>query len=178
VALIAEDGTAKADANSFCTVADATTYLTDRGLTSLSSLPTTAAKEAALINASEFISSAFGWVGVRVTTTQALAWPRARSAANYRVPSGVPSQLKAAVARVAEQIAAGTNMFAAVEAGDLIQSVQAGPVSVTFGANAPGIAATGRASMPWLAELLNGLITSSPDNAATNGFSQLYVSRV
>lgn len=177
MALTVETGAALANANSFATVAEATTYLTDRGLVALANLPTTAAKEACLINASEFVNGAFGWIGVRLTTTQALAWPRARSATNFRVPTGVPTQLKAAVARVAEQIAAGTNMFAAVEAGDVIQSVQAGNVSVTFGASAPMIAATGRASMPWLAELLNGLITSSPDNAATNGFGTLNVAR-
>lgn len=76
MALEVEDGTAKANAESYASVAAFDAYLTARGL--ISEAADEAAKEAALRLATEFISEQYDgrWAGVRMTTTQALAWPR------------------------------------------------------------------------------------------------------
>lgn len=176
MALVVEDGTGLTNANSFVSVADADTYLADRGRTAWAAL-TTQQKEAALINATDFLNAAFGWVGYRNTATQALAWPR--TSYSPRIPAGVPVQVKQAVTRVADLAATeGASLFSAVSGSELVRRAQAGPVSVEFSDQALAVAATGRALMPWLNDLLAGLYTSSPDNAAdSNGFSFLPVVR-
>jgi hypothetical protein len=77
MALVQETGSGLANANSYANVDDADTYFDDRGITEWTG--TDAAKAAYLIRATDYIERKYGgrWVGVRVTTTQALSWPRA-----------------------------------------------------------------------------------------------------
>lgn len=75
MALIIEDGTAKADAQSYATVAELRAYATLRGKT----VPAADADcEALLIKAMDSIESN-EFIGDRLTETQALAWPRANA---------------------------------------------------------------------------------------------------
>lgn len=177
MALIAETGDGLANANSFVSVADADTYLADRGRTAWVAL-TTQQREYALIAATDYINSAFSFVGNRRTTTQALAWPRV-SPGDWRTPAGVPVQVKQAVTRVADLAATeGLSLFGAVNGTDLVKRVQAGSVSVEFSDMGLSVSATGRAMMPWLSDLMAGLIVSGPDNVAdANGFAMLPVVR-
>ena len=75
--LIVEDGTAKPDAESYISAADASTYHAARGNTDWAAL-TTLAKERALRRATDYMLQVYSlqWAGVRHTTTQALDWPR------------------------------------------------------------------------------------------------------
>jgi hypothetical protein len=75
MALIVEDGTGLANAESYISVADADTYHTDRSNAAWALL-TTAAKESALRDATEYIDSYYQFGGYRKTDTQALDWPR------------------------------------------------------------------------------------------------------
>ena len=73
--LIVEDGSIVAGAESYISVADAETFLTNRGL---SLTGTTADKEAALRKATDYMVQVYRmrWQGWKVDQTQALDWPR------------------------------------------------------------------------------------------------------
>lgn len=72
--IIVEDGTGKADAESYATVAQADTHLAARGKTSWAALAE-GAKEAALRLATAYMRR-YPWKGQRIVATQALDWPR------------------------------------------------------------------------------------------------------
>jgi hypothetical protein len=74
--IVVEDGTGKADAESYISVTDADTYHSNLGNTDWTG--TTAVKEAALRKATNYLQQQFGtlWAGYRNTSTQALDWPR------------------------------------------------------------------------------------------------------
>lgn len=77
LALIVEDGTGKADAESYISVADADTRMTNLGNTNWTTLTTTE-KEQALRRGTIYMEQAYRerWVGTRATEAQALSWPR------------------------------------------------------------------------------------------------------
>jgi hypothetical protein len=78
MAIIVEDGTGKANAESYATVAFADQYHSDRGNAAWAAL-TVAVKEAALRNATGYMLQNYRprWQSFRVTAAQALDWPRA-----------------------------------------------------------------------------------------------------
>lgn len=78
MAIVVEDGTAKSDAESYASVADADTYLAARGYTLWANEMSEAEKEQALRRATDYMEQAYTtrWTGYRKTTTQALVWPR------------------------------------------------------------------------------------------------------
>lgn len=117
MALITEDGTGKADAESLISVADADTHHTGRGNTAWTAL-TTANKEAALRKATDYIQGVYGlrWGGYRVSQTQALDWPRyqvvrrdvlASHLVQYWPSNEVPAGVKRACAELALRASAG-----------------------------------------------------------------------
>lgn len=77
MSLIVEDGTARADAESYMSVAEADTYHSDRGNAAWTG--TTPQKEQWLRKATEYMVQTYRerWLSFRVTATQALDWPRA-----------------------------------------------------------------------------------------------------
>lgn len=74
--LVVEDGTGLSNANAFVSVADADARHTLLGNTAWTG--TDAAKEAAIARATVYMEQAYRqrWVGVRVSSEQALSWPR------------------------------------------------------------------------------------------------------
>ena len=78
MALIVEDGTGLATAESYISVADAEIYLDKIGDATFAALATVASKEAALRKAAQYLDEMFGlaWAGNRVLSTQAIDWPR------------------------------------------------------------------------------------------------------
>ncbi len=81
MSIIVEDGTGLATAESYISVADASTYFTARGNTTWDALDegeATAAREAALRLATDYMTAVYRdrWEGVRYTEGQALCWPR------------------------------------------------------------------------------------------------------
>jgi hypothetical protein len=77
MALIVEDGQARANAESYCTVDFADAWHLSRGM-SLWATMLNAEKEAAIRRAAQYMLQAYRlrWLGQRRTTTQALDWPR------------------------------------------------------------------------------------------------------
>lgn len=75
--IIVEDGTGRADAETYISVADADTYHNLRGNTSWAGLAV-ATKESSLRKATEYMMQVYRlrWKGSRVSTAQALDWPR------------------------------------------------------------------------------------------------------
>lgn len=175
MAIVVEDGTGLPNANSYVSVAEASAFLTMRALNAFTGLADDAAREAALVNATDWLTSAYDWHGVRKLDTQALAWPR--YGRTRRLPAGVPPQIVRATSRVAEAIAAGAKPFKTVTPRDLVRRVQAGSVSVEFSDDAIAAAANGGLTMPFLNDLLAGLYDVAPDGARTDGFSTMAVAR-
>ncbi len=77
MALITEDGSGKADAESFASVADADAWHAARGNAAWAAL-TAGEKEINLRKATDYMQQSYrsAWAGQRVTSTQALDWPR------------------------------------------------------------------------------------------------------
>lgn len=73
MALIVEDGTGKADAEAYVSVAALDAYAAANGLTLTG---TDAQKEAALRRATRFIDTGWRFFGQATSSTQALKWPR------------------------------------------------------------------------------------------------------
>lgn len=76
MSLIVEDGTGLATAQSYISVADASTYHTAHGNSAWAAAATDALREAALVRATAAIDGLKAWKGYRSNQTQALAWPR------------------------------------------------------------------------------------------------------
>jgi enoyl reductase-like protein len=101
--IIVEDGTGLANANSYIDSTYADTYFADRGITGWASLTN---KDALLIQATDYIETVYygKWKGERLTTTQALEFPRVIDS----VDVGVPDRLKKACAELAWKANSGT----------------------------------------------------------------------
>lgn len=78
MALVTEDGTGLANAESLCSVADATAHHAARGNAAWASLASDTVREQCLRKATEYLQQVYSqaWAGYRTTTTQALDWPR------------------------------------------------------------------------------------------------------
>lgn len=112
MALITEDGTGKADAESYCSVADATAFFAKRNKSDDWGAVTD--QEASLRAATDYVEQTYRgrWLGTRKTSTQALDWPRYNvdwpdSPAEIRPDGVIPQELKNAVAELALKADAG-----------------------------------------------------------------------
>ena len=148
MALIVEDGSGKADAESYLSVADA-----DTRIAALPSPPaswtgaTTAAKEAALRDGTRYLDLLYGsrWRGRKTDRDNALGWPRfrARDDDEYLYDSDdIPSALEDATAQAAVRSIAGTDLLADLANPGTLESksVQVGSIksSRTYsGGNSP-----------------------------------------
>ena len=103
--LIVEDGSIVTGAESYISVADASTYHTARGNTAWAALATDALREAALRRATDYMRQAYRsrWQGYKVNEDQALDWPRYDvEVEGYAVDSDiVPTEVKNACAELA-----------------------------------------------------------------------------
>lgn len=77
MALDVEDGTGKATSDAYCSTTFADTWHSGRGITLWATLQTEE-KEQAIRRATDYMMQVYRyrWAGTRVTTTQALDWPR------------------------------------------------------------------------------------------------------
>lgn len=130
MALEVEDGTGKSNAEAYISAADADTYHTNRGNTDW----TGSGKEAALRKATDYMTQRYTnrWKGCRVTSTQALDWPRHTVTKHgFAVDSDeVPVEVQRACAELALKVVNGT-----VLAPDLTQAVtkeQVGPLVTEY----------------------------------------------
>ncbi len=137
MALVTEDGTGLATAESYVSVADADTYWTNRDGNTVWTAASTAEKEAGLRSATDYVESRFrlSWKGQRIGTTQALSWPRyyvytcdGRTMASDEVPTmlayAVAYLAPYAVTNQADGLAPATKATAGIAS----ERVKAGPV--------------------------------------------------
>lgn len=156
ITIVKETGAIVANANSYCTLADATTYHSDRGNSAWAEADT-ADKNAALVRATFDLENMYKnkWVGVKTqswiasdgsnaTPVQSLAWPRVEKAhetdptlltdvdglkiQKNEVPLAVRhAQFELALIELSTRVVGGV-----VNEEDAVQSVSVGPISKTF----------------------------------------------
>lgn len=130
--LVVEDGTGKADAESYASVADADTYWTARSGTAWAAL-TTGAKEAALRQATEYLDAVYAgrWKGDRGSAAQALSWPRTGVVVDgYALASDT---LPVALARATFELAVRASAVELLaDQSAQVKSEQVGPIAVTY----------------------------------------------
>lgn len=78
MALITEDGTARADAESLCALDAATAYHANRGNAAWAALASDDVREQMLRKATDYMEAVYRdrWAGMRKSVGQALSWPR------------------------------------------------------------------------------------------------------
>jgi hypothetical protein len=121
MALEVEDGTGKANAESFISVADASAYHTARGNSAWAALASDTVREQMLRKATDHMEQVYRlrWKGGRVNGTQALSWPREYAEraefvdasypySIYYPSDEVPQEVKNACAELALRAASGT----------------------------------------------------------------------
>lgn len=139
VTLVVETGSASATANTFVDDPTFTTYCAQHGYT-VSNVADTRA--VALISAAEYLRNEdrYHWRGIRVSDTQRLPWPRRGAIILYGTGTAlgttvIPSAVQDAQCELAYR-ALSTTIQPDLERGGGIQSVSAGPVSVSYRADA------------------------------------------
>lgn len=148
MAIIVEDGSGVANANSYNSEAELTAFATDRGIT------LTADEDVLLIKAMDYIES-LNYIGYRTSTTQALSFPR-----TCIVIDGVcidsdeiPPQLKKAQLHLAVAIDGGYNPLATSTQGIKRKRVDVIEVEYMDGSSAAPVIKSVNA---YLAPLING----------------------
>lgn len=133
MALIVETGTGLSNADSYITLADARVYAANYGLT----LPADDTEaEIALRQGCAYIELQEGrYSGTRVSTSQALAWPRtdASNSVGVDYPDNVvPIQLGRAQVAAAAEFAKGTDVRATDDGKSVASEAITGAVSVSY----------------------------------------------
>ncbi|MCK5605392.1 hypothetical protein KAR91_26105 [Candidatus Pacearchaeota archaeon] len=138
MSLIVEDGTGLSTAESYISVADASTYFTARGVTTWDSIASDALREAALRNATEYMVNEYRkrWQGVRVFQVQALDWPRQGVVVDsWSIPSDeVPETVARACAELALK-ASADDLQADLTQGVIMEKVDV--IEVEYDKNSP-----------------------------------------
>lgn len=137
MALIVEDGSQVAGAESYASVEDADAYFLARANAAWAALPDDAAKEAALRSACDYIEAVYGgrWLGDRVSDTQALSWPRSGVCIDgvEIADDAIPAQLVRANMELALKASAGDLL---ADQGAQVTQETVGPISVSYAAGA------------------------------------------
>jgi hypothetical protein len=125
--IIVETGAIISGANSYVSVADLTTYGTDRGITISAANP-----EDLLIEAMDYLES-LEYIGYQYTEDQALSWPRSGAVKNklwqYEVTE-IPQDLIDGLCEVALAIDTGNSPLANIDRATIREKV--GPVEVEY----------------------------------------------
>ncbi len=144
MALIVEDGTGKADAESYLSVVDATAYHTKMGnKEAWASVGNEAAKEAALRQATNYLRNRYYsmWEGSAIASTQRLDWPRSgvptRDGSGEIPSNSVPEDIEAACAELALKTASGDLM---PDTNQAVKREKIGPIEVEYDPYSPSSA--------------------------------------
>lgn len=142
MSIIVEDGTGLSTAETYCTVAEATTYFSNIGNAAWAALASDAVREQCLRKATFFMLGRYRarWAGTRKTTTQALDWPRSLvpikdapdlygGSDSYYDDASVPAAVKNACASLA--LRASTTTLLADQTRTK-KSVTVGPISTVY----------------------------------------------
>lgn len=111
VTMVVEDGTGLSTANSYVSVSDADTLLAMRGYAlewdqaATAGTPPAGSKEQMLMWATRLLDEQCAWLGERMSTSQALRWPRSsvptKDDDDYLANNVIPQFLKVATAELA-----------------------------------------------------------------------------
>ena len=141
MALVTEDGTGKADAESYVSVADATTYHTNMGnAAAWTAVGITAVQEAMLRRATNYLRSRYYnmWEGSAVISTQRLDWPRsgvpARDGYGAIASNSVPAEVKDACAELALKAFSADLM---PDSSQTVKREKVGPLEVEYDEYSP-----------------------------------------
>lgn len=186
MALVTTPGAA--DADSYFTLDEATTYFTARGITTWTGTDTV--KENAARRGTAYLDNQYRgrWKGYRTEQLQALAWPRIGSGGDSRlraqgetfavygivdddgfeIPTNiVPTQIKTAAMEAALLVLSGVTMEPRLERGGQIKSKseQVGPISesTVWMDGAPSVD-----RFTVIEGLLRGLVNSTPGSTSGN----------
>jgi len=139
MALTVETGTGVPGADSYISLADANTYVSNHGNSAVWSAAADASKEQALRLATQYIDLKYGdrFKGCKTWNTQAkrqnLQWPRQGAIDNdgYEYPDdAMPACLVSAVVEAALRIIAGDDLLGVIETGTIAsESSTVGPLS-------------------------------------------------
>lgn len=139
MAIIVEDGTGLAAANSYASVEEANGYHIDRNNTAWAAAEAVE-REAALINATMYLDGTYKWDGTRCYAAQALGWPRVLmwdADLKAVASNAVPAKVKAATCELALAALSGA-LAPALDRGGKVTSESIGPISVSYASGAPG----------------------------------------
>lgn len=133
MALIVEDGTGLADAESYCSVTEANTYHAALGNQAWASLASDTLREQNLRKATNFMRQLYrmAWQGKPTKSTQALDWPRYDVEVNdYWLASNiVPVDVKNACAELALKAISGPLV---VDLTQGVKSKKVGPIETVY----------------------------------------------
>lgn len=132
MALVVEDGTGKADAESYATVAQFTSYCEARGYATGG--PDDEVVEQKLRLATDYIDAHYRFKGARKLSTQALEFPRTGLLdwSSYEI-TGVPSRLRSATIELAFKGLTDAAFFVDSDKSGRVTSEKVGPISITYG---------------------------------------------
>jgi len=149
MAIIKEDGSIVANANSYVTVAEANAYFALVNNAVWDPLDPTDQKVPYLILAVKFMQQRYRlrWQGYRTNVSQKLDWPRTLVAkpdvgsgyGSYPVYYGIndiPQEVKDAQCELAVRIANG-DLNPDISPEDVADTIKVGPISVTYSKNGP-----------------------------------------
>ena len=154
MAIIVEDGTVIASAESYITLAAADTYFTAHDDPTAWTGLTDALKESALKYATRQLDGGYTWTGSLEDLTQVLAWPRSGAYDNESRSidlATIPQAVKDAQCELA-LFHADNPINTAHARGGKVLLQRAGPVAIEYEQGAPAAP-----SLPIIARLLNGL---------------------
>jgi hypothetical protein len=137
MSLIVEDGTGKANAESFISVADATAYHLARGNSAWAALASDTVREQNLRKATDYMEQIYRsmWAGYKRTTSQALCWPRYEVpikdavALAYYASDAVPVIVANACAELALRAIRGP---LAPDLGQTVKRKKVGPIDIEY----------------------------------------------
>lgn len=145
-----EDGTGLAGANSFASLAEFNTYLSQRLYATTAAAASDPTKQQALMMASQAIDASWYWNGIRKVKTQGLGWPRQFAVevefpfygygfwnafgAGYRYydSNSVPIKVKEATCEMAMELLSADRTTDVDGKG--LKAVRVGPIRVEFDA--------------------------------------------
>lgn len=157
MALIIEDGTLVADADSYATLAVARAFAEKRNLVPV---VTDIALEADLIKSMDFIESfRTKFKGAIVAETQALLWPRKNVYINGFLfdEKSIPQELIDAQCQLAVEISNGVDLFRTVTEPFIVDQT-VGPIRTKYDEKGAGVNSN---SLPYVDIFLDVLLTSN-----------------
>jgi hypothetical protein len=129
VSLTVEDGTGLAAADSYVSIADALVYHAAMGNTAWAAA-TEAVQEIALRRAAQYLDTEYRYRGERLTTTQALEWPRVDYESDYRAEAWPVVALEQAACEAA--LRALSDTLRADVSSDQVTEETVGPITIKY----------------------------------------------